>query len=137
MTTALKMNAADKRMQILAYLLGAAHLVFAAPKLLGVAAMAAEFHRWGFPPWMTTFVGVAQLLGGVGLFVRNIRLPSAFAMGLVMIGATVTLAAAGEYVQMPVTLVIAGLCFAVAGHRLMQFAAEKAAEDAARPAAAS
>jgi hypothetical protein len=67
--------------------------------------------------------------------VRNIRLPSSFAMGLVMVGATVTLLASGhERAMAPLTVLLAALCFAVAGHRLLQFAREKAAETAPRAA---
>lgn len=123
-------NKADKVMPVLAYVLGAAHLIFGATKLLAVPALAAQFQGWQLPSWMMYFVGVAQLLGGVGLFVRNLRLPSAFAMGLVMIGATVTLLASGhERAMAPLTVLIAALCFAVAGHRLMQFAREFVADE--------
>jgi uncharacterized membrane protein YphA (DoxX/SURF4 family) len=110
--------------------------VFAAPKLAATPTLVEQFHLWGLPPWMMTFVGVAQLCGGVGFFIRNIRLPSSFAMGLVMIGATVTLLASGhERAMAPLTILLAALCFAVALHRLLQFAREKAQEagEPARP----
>ena len=129
--TPLPMSVTDKRMQILAYALGVAHVVFGATKLLALPPLVLQFRGWQLPLWMMYFVGVAQLLGGVGLFIRNLRLPSSFAMALVMIGATVTLLATGhEWFMAPLTVLIAALCLAVAGHRLMQFAREKAAEDA-------
>lgn len=131
MTTPIKTtNKVDKVMRVLAYVLGAAHLVFGATKLLAVPALVEQFQGWQLPSWMMYFVGVAQLLGGAGLFVRNLRLPSSFAMGLVMLGATVTLLATGqERAMAPLTVVIAALCFAVAGHRLRQFAREFVADE--------
>lgn len=131
MSKALEMSDKDRRMMYLAYALGLAHLVFGATKLLALPPLVEQFRAWQLPPWMMTFVGVAQLLGGVGFFIRNIRLPSSFAMGLVMIGATVTLLATGhERAMAPLTLLLAGLCFGVAGHRLFQLARELAAEAA-------
>lgn len=138
MTTALPASKTDKRMQTLAYLLGVAHVIFGATKLAAVPTLVEQFQGWQLPSWMMYFVGVAQLLGGIGFFVRNIRLPSSFAMGLVMIGATVTVLASGrERAVAPLTVLLAALCFVVAGHRLVQFAREFVADEtanAARPA---
>ncbi len=122
-------------MQILAYLLGVAHVIFGVTKLAAVSPLVEQFHGWQLPLWMMYFVGVAQLLGGVGFFVRNIRLPSSFAMGLVMLGATVTVLASGhERAVAPLTILLAALCFAVAGHRLVQFAREFVADESAKAA---
>lgn len=135
MKTALTASSTDRRIQALAYVLGAAHVIFGATKLAAVPALVEQFHGWQLPPWMMYFVGAAQLLGGVGLFVRNLRLPSSFAMGLVMIGATVTVLASGNERPMAVlTLVLAALCFVVAGHRLVQFAREFVADETAKRA---
>jgi uncharacterized membrane protein YphA (DoxX/SURF4 family) len=117
-------------MPVLASVLGVAHLVFGATKLAAVPALVEQFRAWQLPPWMMYFVGVAQVLGGIGLLVRNLRLPASFAMGLVMIGATVTVLATGhEVFNAPLTIVLALACFAVAGHRLRQLARELAADD--------
>ncbi len=125
-------------MPALGSVLGVAHLVFGATKLAAIPALVEQFRAWQLPPWMMYFVGVAQVLGGVGLLVRNLRLPSSFAMGLVMIGATVTVIATGhEVFNAPLTVVLAILCFAVAGHRLTQFAREFVAEESSKAKAAS
>lgn len=126
MTTPLTpQSKADKLMPVLASVLGVAHIVFGATKLAAVPALVEQFRAWQLPPWMMYFVGVAQVLGGVGLLIRNLRLPSSFAMGLVMIGASVTVLATGhEVFNAPLAIVLALLCFAVAGHRLPQFARE-------------
>ena len=130
MTTPLPASPLDKRMAYLAYALGVAHVVFGATKLAAVPTLVEQFHGWQLPLWMMYFVGVAQLLGGMGFFIRNLRLPSSFAMGLVMVGATVTVLASGEERAVaPLTLVLALLCFAVAGHRLVQFAREFVADE--------
>ena len=137
MTTPLAQTKTDQRMTYLAWALGLAHLVFGATKLAAVPALVEQFQAWGLPPWMMYFVGVAQLLGGVGLFGRNLRLPSSFAMGLVMVGATVTVLASGhERAVAPLTVVLALLCFGVAGHRLMQFAREFVADETSKAASA-
>ena len=131
MTTALVAGKTDKQIQILAYVLGVAHVVFGATKLAAVPALVEQFRGWQLPLWMMYFVGVAQLLGGVGLFIRKLRLPSSFAMGLVMIGATVTVLASGNERPMALlTLVIAALCLVVARHRLVQLAHELVADEA-------
>lgn len=133
MTTAVAASQTDKRMQILAYVLGVAHLVFGVTKLAAVPALVEQFRGWELPPWMMYFVGAAQLLGGIGLLIRNLRLPSSFAMGLVMIGATVTVLATGHERPMALlTIVIAALCFVVAGHRLVQLAHELVAGETSK-----
>jgi putative oxidoreductase len=116
---------ADRFMPIVAVVLGLAHLGFGATKLVAIPTLVDQFRAWQLPPWMMYFVGVAQVLGGVGLLIRNLRLPSSFAMALVMIGATVTVLATGhEVFNAPLTIVLSLLCFAVAAHRLPQFARE-------------
>lgn len=139
MTTALApQTKADKIMPVLASVLGVAHLVFGATKLLAIPALVEQFRAWQLPMWMMYFVGVAQVLGGVGLMIRQLRLPSSFAMGLVMVGAAVTVLATGhEAANAPVAIVIALLCFAVAGHRLPQFAREFVADEKTKGAAPS
>lgn len=133
MTTPLTQTKTDARMKYLAWLLGLAHLVFGATKLAAVPALVEQFQGWQLPPWMMYFVGGAQLLGGLGFFIRNLRLPSSFAMGLVMVGATVTVLASGhERAVAPLTVMLALLCFFVAGHRLMQFAREFGADENAK-----
>ena len=100
-------------------------LGFGLTKVLALPQMVDSFHRWQLPLWMMYFVGAAQLLGGVGFFIRNFRLPASFAMGLVMVGATVTvLATAHSRGSALLTLLLAMLCFFVAGYRLQQFARE-------------
>jgi len=131
---------ADRFMPVVATVLGLAHLVFGTTKLVGLLPLVEQFRAWQLPPWMMYFVGVAQVLGGVGLLIRNLRLPSSFAMGLVMIGATVTvLATRHEVFNAPITIVLGLLCFAVAGHRLPQLARELVADEnrISRPGATS
>lgn len=131
MTTPLSPRSkADKLMPVLASVLGVAHLAFGATKLVAIPTLVEQFRAWQLPPWMMYFVGVAQVLGGAGLLIRNLRLPASFAMGLVMIGATVTvLATWHEAFNAPLTIVLALSCFAVAGHRLPQLARELAADE--------
>jgi len=130
MTSALLANRTDRRITWLSYALGLAHLGFGLTKVLALPQMVDSFHRWQLPLWMMYFVGAAQLLGGVGFFIRNFRLPASFAMGLVMVGATVTvLATAHSRGSALLTLLLAMLCFFVAGYRLQQLARELMAKE--------
>ena len=68
MSKALKPKPSDKKFQIIAYVLGVVHLIFGATKLIGQASLTKEFTEvWHFPLWFMYFVGVAQVLGAVGL----------------------------------------------------------------------
>ena len=133
MTTALPRSETDRRFQLLAYALGLAHLVFGATKLAALPPLVEQFRLWQLPPWMMTFVGVAQVLGGVGLFIRNLWIPSSLAMALVMIGGAVTVVATGhEVVNAPICIIIALLCLALFAHRMPQFAREFVAGEGAK-----
>lgn len=136
MTTPLPRTSTDKRFQALAYTLGVAHLVFGGTKLAAVPALVEQFRLWQLPPWFMSFVGVAQVLGGIGLFIRNLWIPSSLAMALVMIGGAVTVLATGqELVNAPVCIVIALLGLVVFGYRMPQFAREFVADEQRKQAA--
>jgi hypothetical protein len=75
-------------------------------------------------------------LGGIGLFIRNLWIPSSLAMALVMIGGAVTVLATGqELVNAPVCIVIALLGLVVFGYRMPQFAREFVADEQRKQAA--
>ena len=84
MSKALEPKAGDKKFQIIAYILGAANLIFGATKLIGQADLTKEFTEvWHFPLWFMYFVGVAQILGGIALFTRQLRMPASLSMALI------------------------------------------------------
>ena len=129
MSKSLKPKPSDKKFQIIAYVLGVVHLIFGATKLIGQASLTKEFTEvWHFPLWFMYFVGVAQVLGAVGLFTRQLRMPASLAMALIMIGAIVTTIISGQIANVIICIIVLVLCMVVFKHRVEQLAAELAAE---------
>jgi uncharacterized membrane protein YphA (DoxX/SURF4 family) len=129
MSKALPSKPGDKKFQIIAYLLGAAHLIFGVTKLVGIESMTKEFtETWHFPLWFMYFVGVAQTLGGIALFTRQLRMPASLSMALIMIGAIVTTIISGQIINIIICTVVLVLCMVVFKHRIEQLAEELAAE---------
>lgn len=129
MSKALEPKPGDKKFKIIAYVLGAAHLVFGGTKLIGQASLTSEFTEiWHFPLWFMYFVGISQVLGGIGLFTRQLRMPASLAMALIMIGAIVTTIISGQISNVIICLVVLILCMLVFKHRVEQLAMELAVE---------
>lgn len=129
MTQAITPKKGDKKFLIIAYVLGAAHLIFGATKLIGQADLTAEFTElWHFPLWFMYFVGVAQVLGGLALFTRQLRMPASLAMALIMIGAIATTIVSGQVVNVIICAVVLVLCLVTFIARLKDLAIELAIE---------
>jgi uncharacterized membrane protein YphA (DoxX/SURF4 family) len=129
MSKALQPKASDKKFKIIAYVLGAAHLIFGATKLIGEASLTKEFTEiWHFPLWFMYFVGVAQVLGGIALFTRKLRMPASFAMALIMIGAIVTTIISGQWINVIICTIVLVLCLITFIARLKDLAVELAIE---------
>ncbi len=129
MTQALPPKKGDKKFLIIAYIVGAAHLLFGATKLIGQADLTAEFTElWHFPLWFMYFVGVAQVLGGLALFTRQLRMPASLAMALIMIGAIATTIVSGQVVNVIICTVVLVLCLVTFVARLKDLAIELAIE---------
>ena len=129
MNKALPPKSSDKKFQIVAYVLGVAHLIFGATKLIGQADLAKEFTEiWHFPLWFMYFVGIAQVLGGIGLFTRQLRMPASLAMALIMIGAVATTIVSGQVVNVIICAVVLILCLITFIVRLKDLAIELAIE---------
>jgi len=91
MSNTVSQKAGHKNFLIIAYLLGVVYLFFGIFKLIGASQVVEEFvGLWHFPLWFMYFLGVAQVMGGIGFFVSKLRKPAAFSMALIMIGAIVT-----------------------------------------------
>ncbi len=129
MSKAIEPKAGDKKFLIIAYVLGAAHLIFGATKLIGQADLTKEFTElWQFPLWFMYFVGVAQVLGGLALFTRQLRMPASLAMALVMIGAIATAIVAGQIANVIICAIVLILCLITFVARLKDLAIELAIE---------
>lgn len=60
---------------------------------------AAPFERWGYPVWLRWLVGVLEVGGGIALLVPWIATWGAVALVVVMVGAGVTRATGGWWVD--------------------------------------
>lgn len=56
-------------------------------KLLGVADMHASFAMMGLPLWFGYFIGGAELIAGIALFVPRLAAPAAVGLIPIMLGA--------------------------------------------------
>jgi putative oxidoreductase len=129
MSKALPPKAGDKKFVIIAYLLGIAHLFFGATKLIGQTDLTIEFTEiWHFPLWFMYFVGIAQVLGGLALFTRQLRMPASLSMALIMIGAIATTIVSGQITNVIICAVILVLCLLTFINRLKDLAIELAIE---------
>ncbi|MBS1510255.1 MAG: DoxX family protein [Bacteroidetes bacterium] len=127
MTKALAPKAGDKKFKIIAYILGVAHLIFGLTKLIGQPGLTKEFTvLWQFPLWFMYFVGAAQVLGGLALFTRQLRMPASLAMALIMIGAIATTIVSGQWGNAAVCCIVLVLCLITFVARLKDLAIELA-----------
>src|SRR3954470_19286998 len=75
---------------IISGLLAALFLFAGAMKLLNRPEMGAEFVKVGLPAWFSTFIGVCEALGGIGLLVPQVRALAAACLSVIMVGAVYT-----------------------------------------------
>jgi len=129
MTRKLEPRAGDKKFLVIAYVLGIAHIIFGITKLIGLPDLTKEFTQtWQFPLWFMYFVGIAQVLGGIGLCVRQLRMPASLAMALIMIGAIATTIVSGQLPNIIICIVVLVLCLVTFVNRLKDLAIELAME---------
>ena len=72
---------------ILQGLLALAFIASGGNKLLHAATTEQMFAGMGVPGWLGLFVGVAEVLGGVGLLVLRFTRPAAVGLIIIMLGA--------------------------------------------------
>ena len=75
---------------VLRLLLAAFFLFMAGKNLAGDQAMAADFTRWGYPPWFRVATACLQTLGALCLLVPALVLPGAVLLTCILGGAAVT-----------------------------------------------
>ncbi len=72
---------------ILQALLAASFIYGGTQKLLHLDGTMGMFSQLGLPGWFGGFIGVAELLGGIGLLVPRTVRPAALGLIIIMIGA--------------------------------------------------
>ena len=75
---------------ILRFLLAALFAIQGIIKLTGSPAWISRFHEWGYPDHFYLVVGVAELLGAIGLLIPRLANFGVLVLAVVMIGATAT-----------------------------------------------
>ncbi len=83
-------------------------LTAGAMKLGGSSEVAANFARWGYPPWFVNVTGVIEVGGAVCLFVPRVAPFAAALLCCTMIGAGVTHLTHGEanHLAAPIVLLL-------------------------------
>lgn len=94
---------------VLTGLLAAAFIMSGSTKLVGDQAMAAEYQRWGYPLWFMTFIGAAEVLGGLALLVPGLVTIASSGLVVIMVGAIYTHIAGGDGGAFIAPLVLLGL----------------------------
>ncbi len=82
---------------VLAVVLGAVFIMAGAGKFSGGAAE--MFAGWGYPAWFAVFIGVSEVLGGIGLLIPRITRFAIMGLSLIMLGAAYTHATNGEAME--------------------------------------
>ena len=77
-------------MWVLTAIVGLMMIVAGAGKFGPDSFWISRFAGWGYAPWFVVVVGVAEVLGGIGLFIPKVSLLSAIGLVLVMLGAGAT-----------------------------------------------
>lgn len=73
--------------QILAVLLAVPMILAGAAKLAGTPELHESFQLMGLPEWFGYFIGLAELLGGIGLLVPRFSALASLALLPIMLGA--------------------------------------------------
>ncbi|MDD5318546.1 MAG: DoxX family protein [Candidatus Pacebacteria bacterium] len=95
---------------ILLVLVSAIFLVSAYAKLTGNASAEAAFTVAHLPIWFMYFIGVAELCGAVGLWIRSLQIYAASGLFIILAGAVVVTAI---YVSVPEALFPLGTAIAL------------------------
>lgn len=62
-------------------------LLGGASKLMGVPEALESFSRLGLPTWFATFIGIAEISGAIGIWIKRTSLWAALGISIIMIGA--------------------------------------------------
>ena len=103
---------------VVSVLLAAIFLFAGGFKLLHADQIRAAFVQFGLPAWLSTFIGVCEVLGAIGLFIPRLAALAAAGLSIIMIGAVVPTAIHHQFPIAGSNLVILALLLVVARARL-------------------
>ena len=99
-------------------LLAAVFLFAGGTKLLMPAQIKPMFVKYGYAAWFATFIGVCEVLGGIGLLIPRLAALAAACLSVIMVGAVYTVTSHHQYNDALVPLIILVLLVMVCNLRL-------------------
>lgn len=75
-------------------------------KVLGLAFEVEAFERWGFPGGFMYFVGILEIAGALGMWMRKLASFAALCLAVLAVGAVVTRLVQAEWIAAVVTSVV-------------------------------
>ncbi|RAT94211.1 DoxX family protein [Brevibacillus sp. Leaf182] len=85
-------------------------------KLIGHPESTLAFQAFGFPHWFQVVIGLGEVLGGLGLLMKKYTRYAAYALAVIMLGATITLLLHGDTTTVAIPFVLL-LVFLLIGRR--------------------
>ncbi len=105
---------------IVSVLLAGLFLFAGLPKLLTPAKVGPMFVQFGFALWFMTFIGVCEVLGGIGLLIPRLAALAAAGLSIIMIGAVITMVTHHQSMQAITPLVVLVLLIIVGSMRFKE-----------------
>ena len=87
----------NKIIQILSITIGILTVMPGVMKLTASSNMIKEFNEFGLPHWMLIYIGIAEVIVGIGLFIKSVRFFAAFANVLLLTWAITATMTSGMY----------------------------------------
>lgn len=91
---------------VISGLLGLAFILAGFAKLSGQEEMVVNYEKWGLPIILMYFVGLSEILGAIGLFIKKTRLLAIGGLSILMLGAIGTHVVNGEPFFPPLVLLL-------------------------------
>ena len=86
-----------KIFQILSIIIGVLTIMPGVMKLTGSSSMINEFNQFELPHWMLIYIGITEIIVGIGLFIKSVRFFAAFANVLLLTWAITATMTSGMY----------------------------------------
>lgn len=103
---------------VVSCLVAALFLFAGGMKLLKAEQIKPMFVQYGYAAWFATFIGICEVLGGLGLLIPRLAGLAAGGLSIIMVGAVYTVASHHQYSQAAVPLVTLALLICICYSRV-------------------
>lgn len=103
---------------VVSCLVAALFLFAGGTKLLTPAQTRAAFVSFGYSAWFATFIGICEVLGGIGLLIPRVAALAAGCLSIIMLGAVYTVTSHHLYSQTAMPVVVFVLLISICGLRI-------------------